>query len=88
MRFDHYDLGNLHGGEIVHVELEGNAANVILLDNLNFNSYKAGRRYRHYGGHAKESPVRLPIPHAGHWHVAVDLGGYAGQVRSSVQVIH
>ena len=87
MNFMHHDLGYQRGGEIVQVTLEGNAANVLLLDNSNFSSYKAGRQYRHYGGHAKESPVRLKIPSAGHWHVAVDLGGYAGQVRSSAQVL-
>ena len=87
MNFVHHNLGNLRGGEIVQVTLEGNAANVLLLDNSNFGSYKAGRKYRHYGGHVKESPVRLEIPHAGHWHIAVDLGGYAGRVRSSAQVL-
>ena len=87
MRFIHHDLGNLHGGVIVEVTLKGSAANVRLLDSSNFNNYKAGRRHRFYGGHAKKSPVRLQIPHAGRWHVAVDFGGYAGQVRSSAQVL-
>lgn len=87
MRFIHHDLGNLHGGVIVEVTLKGSAANVRLLDSSNFNNYKAGRRHRFYGSHAKKSPVRLQIPHAGHWHVAVDFGGYAGQVRSSAQVL-
>ena len=49
------------------------------------------RRYRNSGykpsDDAKKSPVRLKVPHAGHWHVAVDLGGYAGQIRSSAQVL-
>lgn len=87
MQFIHHDLGNLSGGEIVAVTLKGSAANVRLLDSSNFSNYKAGRRHRFYGGHAKKSPVRLQVPHAGHWHVAVDLGGYAGQVRSSAQIL-
>ena len=62
MNFMHHDLGYQRGGEIVQVTLEGNAANVLLLDTSNFSSYKAGRQYRHYGCHAKESPVRLKIP--------------------------
>ena len=87
MRFIHHDLGNLHGGEIVQVTLKGSAANVRLVDNSNFNNFRAGRRHRFYGGHAKKSPVRLQVPRAGHWHVVVDLGGYGGQVRSSAQVL-
>jgi len=87
MRFIHHNLGNLRGGETVMVTLKGNAANVRLLDSSNFNNYKAGRRHRFHGGHAKKSPVRLQVPRSGHWHVVVDLGGHGGQVRSSVQVL-
>jgi hypothetical protein len=87
MRFMHHDLGNLKGGEVVEITLSGSAANVKLLDTSNFTSYKNGRRHRYIGGHATKSPVRLGIPHSGHWHVTVDLGGYRGQVRSGVRVL-
>jgi hypothetical protein len=39
---------------------------VQLLDSSNFSSYRRVRRYRSYGGHARRSPVRLPIPRRGH----------------------
>ncbi len=39
--------------------------------------------YRYFGGYATKSPVRFAVPRAGHWHVVVDLGGGAGQVRAS-----
>ena len=87
MKYIHHDLGNLAGGQLVIVTLRGSAANVRLLDSSNLSSYKAGRRHRYYGGLAKRSPVRLQVPHSGHWHVVVDLGGYAGQIRSGVQVL-
>ena len=87
MRFIHHDLGNLDGGKVVLVTLKGSAANVRLMDDSNFGSYRAGRRHRFYGGHATRSPVRLQVPHSSHWHVAVDLGGLGGQVRSGVQVL-
>ena len=87
MRFIHHDLGNLDGGQVVLVTLKGTAANVRLMDSSNFSNYRAGRRHRFYGGHATKSPVRLQVPHASHWHVAVDLGGLGGQVRSGVQVL-
>jgi hypothetical protein len=87
MNFQHYDLGNRSAGEIVEVKLSGTAANVQLMDSSNFSSYKSGRQYRYHGGHVTRSPVRLPIPYSGHWHVAIDLGGHRGTVRSTVNVL-
>lgn len=87
MNFLHTDLGNLRGGEIVEITLQGNSANVRLLDSSNFSSYRAGRRHTFIGGHAKRSPVRLRVPRSGHWHVAIDMGGYSGNVRAGVRVL-
>ena len=87
MKFTHYDLGYQSRGIAVEVTLSGNAANVRLLDNSNFQNYKRGRRHRCYGGLAKRSPVRLVVPHSGHWHVTVDLQGLRGQVRSSIRIL-
>lgn len=87
MKFQHYDLGNRQKGETVRVTLSGNAANVQLLDSSNFQNYRNGRRCRCYGGHARKSPVLIQIPRSGHWHVAIDLGGYAGSTRTSVDII-
>lgn len=87
MQFAQHDLGQRKRGERVEVQLSGNAANVRLLDSSALNAYKAGRRYRYVGGHAKRSPVTLTIPSSGHWYVVVDLGGLPGRVRSSVQVL-
>lgn len=86
MDYQHYDLGYNESGKIVEVQLQGNEANVCLMDTSNFNNYKSEMRFTHYGGHVKQSPVRLSVPYAGHWHVTVDLGGYSGSVRSSVRV--
>jgi hypothetical protein len=36
---------------------------------------------------AKRSPITIAAPSAGHWHVVVDLGGYAGHVSASVRVL-
>ena len=87
MKFIHHDLGNLTSGQIVLVTLKGSAANVRLMDSSNFSSYRAGRRHRYYGGHARRSPVRLVVPRSGHWHVAIDLGGYRGRIGSGVEVL-
>lgn len=87
MQFQSYDLGNLKGGEIVEVTLSGNAANVKLMDSSNFSSYKNGKRHNFYGGHATKSPVKIPVPRSGRWYVTIDLGGYAGTVKSGVRVL-
>jgi hypothetical protein len=87
MQYQYYDLGSLKGGEIVQVSLSGNAANVRLMDSSNYSNFKNGRRHNYYGGHVTRSPCRLSVPRASHWYVVVDLGGYSGTVKSSVQVL-
>jgi Domain of unknown function (DUF1883)/TIR domain len=87
MQFVHHDLGQRSGGEIVEVQLSGSAANIRLMDSSNFSAYRGGRRHRYFGGLATRSPVRLAIPHSGHWHVTVDMAGLRGRVRSSAQVL-
>jgi len=87
MQFVHHDLGYQKGGGIVEISLSGSAANVRLMDASNFSSYRSGRRHRYYGGLATRSPVRLQIPHSGHWHVTVDMQGLRGTVRSSARML-
>lgn len=87
MNFTHYDLGNLDKGRVIEITLQGNAANVQLLDSANFVNYKNGRQYQFIGGLAKQSPIRLQTPHASHWHIAIDLRGMMGNIHSTVQVM-
>ena len=86
MQFIKHDLGQLSGGEIAEVTITS-AANVRLLDSHNFILYRSGRRFKYTGGRYKQSPIRFDSPHAGHWYVVVDLGGYAGEVGSSIHVL-
>jgi len=72
--------------DVAEVTLD-RAANVLLLDSAAYEDYFHGRTYRYAGGYATTSPVRLAVPRTGHWHVVVDLGGGAGQVRASVSVL-
>ena len=87
MKFTHYNLGYQQRGTTVEVTLQGNAANVQLLDSLNFQNYKSGKRYKYSGGLASRSPVQLVVSRNGHWHVTVDLRGLRGQVRSSIRIL-
>lgn len=81
-----HNLGKRSGGDIVELTLS-HSANVRLLDSSNFQKYRNGRRHVFYGGFCERSPVRISIPNSGHWYVAVDSGGYAGTVGSSVRVL-
>ena len=85
MNFLHYDL-QLAAGEVVEVTLD-TQANVRLLDDSNYSYYQQGRQHTYYGGLAKKSPVHIRPPHAGHWHLVIDLGGYAGTINASVRTI-
>lgn len=87
MKYQVYKLGNRKRGEAVEVTLQGNAANVRLMDSTNFSNYKNGRRHKYYGGLAKRSPVRLTIPSTGTWFVTVDLQGLRGRVSSSIRMM-
>jgi hypothetical protein len=87
VEFIHSDLGFRQAGDVVEITLSGSAANVRLLDNVNFQAYRSGRQHRYTGGLARQSPVRLPVPNPGHWHVAVDMQGLAGTTRASFRVI-
>lgn len=87
MQFTQYDLGARRAGDVVEVTLSGTEANVQLLDTPNLHAYQAGRQYRYYGGHFKQSPAVITVPRSGVWHVTVDLGGYGGSVDSSIRVL-
>lgn len=84
MNFLHYEY-DLSSGDIVEVTLD-NQANVRLLDATNYSKYRKGKKHRYFGGLGKKSPIRIPVPNAGHWHLVVDLGGYPGTIRASVRV--
>lgn len=81
----HYPL-DVQQGDVIEVVID-RAANVLLLDAPNYADYVSGLTFEYHGGYADVSPYRLPSPYPGHWHLAIDLGGGAGSVRASVQVV-
>ncbi|MEX0718103.1 MAG: DUF1883 domain-containing protein [Planctomycetaceae bacterium] len=85
MNFLHYEF-DLPADAVVEATLD-KQANVRLMDDDNFALYQKGHRHRYFGGLAKESPVTIAAPHAGHWHLVIDLGGYPGTVRGSARVL-
>jgi hypothetical protein len=60
-------------------------ANVLLLDEANYQKYCTDQAHSCFGGFAETSPVTLKPYRAGHWHVAVDAGRSGGQVKAAVK---
>ena len=88
MNHTHFNLGSLDKGSVVEVVLQGNAANVYLLDSLNYKKYIKGEKFMGVGGLQKSSPIRLQTPAKAQWHVAVDLpAGSKGTVKSSYRLL-
>jgi len=85
LNYLHYEF-NLSTADVVEVTLD-KQANVRLMDTNNYNNYRNGKQHRYIGGLVKSSPIRLSPSSSGHWHVVVDLGGYAGTVNASVRVV-
>ena len=87
MKFSHYSLGFIEKDQQIEVNLQGNAANVLLLDDKNYQQYKQHKSFIHIGGLVVKSPHRFVVPRSARWHLVIDLGGYAGKVKSQV-VVH
>ena len=87
MWYRYYNLGPQQEDSAVVVRLRGSAANVVLLDPVNFHRYRSGEGFLYTGGHYRHSPVRLQIPQDGHWYLVIDHGGYKGRARVEVEVL-
>jgi hypothetical protein len=85
MKFLHCEM-NAGPENVIRVTLD-RQANVLLMNDSNFCSYRNGRSYRYSGGLAKRSPASLVPPYSGHWHVVVDPGGYPGRVRAGISTV-
>lgn len=55
----------------VRVELQ-HAADVFLVDSINYQHYKSGRRFKYFGGHQTSSPVTISVQGAGRWYLIVN----------------
>lgn len=86
MNFLQSDLGHLDRGDIVLVTLT-RGANVELLDAANLSKFKRGEKHQYYGGLARTSPARIPVPRSGRWTLVVHMRGLRGTTRASVKVI-
>ena len=62
------------------------AANVLVMDESNYQSFRSGSAHRYYGGYYTQSPVIIRVP-SGRWHVVVHLGGLSGHLTAAVRIL-
>lgn len=74
----------LNQGDVVVVNCD-HQCNILLTDDLNFSSYRNGRRFNHYGGFYRMLPARIVVPHSGYWNTTIDLGGGRANIRYNIQ---
>jgi hypothetical protein len=81
MKYIYNDLGEQQHDCCVIAHLRGSAANVILLDEANFDRYRFGKPFEYSGGLCTRTPAQLQIPEDGHWYLVIDCGGYRHHVH-------
>jgi hypothetical protein len=88
MRYAYHDLGKRGRGDTVVVRWHAAAADVMLVDPVNFAKYCEGRKPVIYsaGGRYGRPPARLTIPQDGRWYVVVDLRGNTSHPNATVEV--
>lgn len=62
-----------NGSLSVEVQLN-HAADVFLVDSINFRKYESGQDFKYFGGHYTKTPVRISVQGSGRWYLVV-LGG-------------
>jgi hypothetical protein len=89
MRYAYHDLGKRGEGDTVLVRWHGAAADVMLVDPVNFAKYYEGRKPVIYsaGGRYGRPPARLTVPQDGRWYVVADLRGHSSHPDATVEVV-
>jgi hypothetical protein len=67
-----YADGNGH--LTVKVDLR-HAADVFLVDSINFHKYESGQDFEHFGGHYTRTPVTISVQGSGRWYLIVKNNG-------------
>jgi hypothetical protein len=85
MQFQHW-REHMNEGDVVEVDCS-HQCNVHLMDDINFNRYKRGERFKTYGGGYRMLPARIRVPSDGIWNVTLDLGGSPSRYRYGMRIL-
>ena len=84
MNYLHYKIAGTTG-DLIKVKTDGSAF-VRLLDPLNFEYYKIGRKFDGQGGWNDQPYSEYLLPYKGTFHLVIDLGGNDGIVKATVDI--
>ena len=76
-----HDVLEIGPEQVVKVRLN-RRANVMLLDEENYEHYLNGEHFYYRGGFADDREADLQVPRQGIWHLVVDSAGYPGRLRA------
>lgn len=77
----------LNGGDIVHVDCS-HQINVLVMDDINYSSYKRGGRFKYFGGFYERFPVDITVPNSNNWNVVLALPpGRRANIQYSINII-
>jgi hypothetical protein len=82
----HYDVTTARG-DFIRVRLSGSAANVLVMEDGEYENYRNGRTYNYYGGYYTRTPVIIRPGVYGKLNVVINLGGLPGSVSAVVHVV-
>lgn len=68
-----YAVSNGHLTVEVHLK---NAADVFLVDSINYRKYNSGQQFKYFGGHYTRTPVTISVEGVGRWYLIVRGGQY------------
>ncbi|KAF3299354.1 DUF1883 domain-containing protein [Carnobacterium sp. PL12RED10] len=54
-----------------------NAADVFLVDELNYRKYTKGQQFTYYGGHYRKTPVQISVSGTGKFYLIVQGSSYS-----------
>jgi hypothetical protein len=64
-----------------------NPAQVMLMDDENYEFYLAEEEYDYYGSLVKRSPFAMRTPYSGSWHLVIEQANPGQDVAVNVQII-
>ena len=71
MQYQIYNLNFQKRDSVVEITLTA-AANVRMMDAMNYDLFKNKQQHKYFGGFVTVSPYRMAIPWDGHWVVLID----------------
>lgn len=81
-----YDLGDVGPGQSIVITIT-RSVEVKIMDQENYELYKADKDSKAFSGRLTSSPYRFKVPREAHWYVIINPNTYSGTAEFNVRVI-